>query len=506
MGRKKGSILSFITLFLETFTALLFTPFLIRTLGDAEYGVYTSVVAIASYLALLDLGVGNSVVRFMAKYRADNDEEGQRKFLGATLIYYLAIAAVAAICGGVLVVLFPKIWATGFTTEEIKLAQTLLSLTVANIVVTLATSGFANTILAYESYGVARGSGIIVSLLKVSIGYVLLLLGFKSIAIVSLYTALSIVSRVFMTWYVLRKLKLFPQLKGLDFSQVKEIIAYSGIILLQMIATQVNSMADQVLIGALVPASSVILGVYGVASQVNQYFQSFGGAINSNLMPSVVRLVEQGGTSEDLQKEMTRTGRLNFMFVGAIWCVFAVFGKQFVFLWSGAGHDDVYLLALMLMLPQVFILTQSVGTQILWAKNKHKFQAILKFIVVMLNVALTVALIKWNPLYGAVIGTFVSLMLGDVAVMQIVFKKDIGISLKGYYAGLLKGILPSLLIATAVGFAFRYIGLTGIFGFIVNCAVMVAAYLICMLTFGFNDGEKKLFFGVFEKLKKKNHI
>ena len=103
MGRKIGAILSFLTLFLEIFTALLFTPFLIRLFGQAEYGVYMLVVSITSYLALLDLGVGSSVVRFMAKYRANGQEEEQRKFLGTTLIYYTIIALIAGIIGGIII-------------------------------------------------------------------------------------------------------------------------------------------------------------------------------------------------------------------------------------------------------------------------------------------------------------------------------------------------------------------------------------------------------------------
>lgn len=505
MSRKTGSILSFVTLFLETFTALLFTPFLISSFGPAEYGVYTLVIALASYLSLLDLGVGNSIVRFMAKYRANNDVEEQRKFLGATLIYYLAIAAIAGAIGAVLVMAFPALYATGLSPQEIELAQTLLRLTIVNIVITLATSSFASTVLAYENYVLVRGSGIASVVLRVGIGFVLLSLGFKSVAIFALNTILSIATRLLMTGVVVFKLKLVPKFKGIELAKVKEIVAYSGMILLQMVATQINSMADQVLIGALVPASSVVLGVYAVASQVNQYFQSFGGAINGNLMPSVVRLVERGGTAKDLQAEMTRIGRLNFMFVSIIWCGFLVFGQQFISLWAGSDYNDAYVLALLLMFPYIIILTQSVGTQILWAKNKHKVQSVLKFVIVLLNVVLSVVLIQWHPLYGAVIGTFVSLMLGDVAVMQIVFKKDVGISLRGYYADLLKGILPSLLIAVIAGFAFRLVGLGGWIGFVINCAVMVAAYLLCLLFFGWNNDEKRLFFGVLKKFRKKRN-
>ena len=65
MNRKTGVVLSYVLLVVEIFSTLLFTPFLIRTLGQAEYGIYQLVLSITAYLALLDLGVGNSVIRYI---------------------------------------------------------------------------------------------------------------------------------------------------------------------------------------------------------------------------------------------------------------------------------------------------------------------------------------------------------------------------------------------------------------------------------------------------------
>ena len=73
------------------------------------------------------------------------------------------------------------------------------------------------------------------------------------------------------------------------------------------------------------------------------------------------------------------------------------------------------------------LVPESMGTQILWAMNQHKEQAILKIVIVLLNIVLTALLIGWNPLIGATIGTLISLILGDVVVMNIIFKKKLKI-------------------------------------------------------------------------------
>ena len=56
MNRKVGVIFSYVLMFVEICSTMLFTPFLIRTLGQAEYGIYHLILSILSYFTLLDLG------------------------------------------------------------------------------------------------------------------------------------------------------------------------------------------------------------------------------------------------------------------------------------------------------------------------------------------------------------------------------------------------------------------------------------------------------------------
>lgn len=492
MGRKVGAMFSAVTIFVELFTALFLTPLIIRSFGQAEYGVYTLVISLTAYLTLLDLGVGNSVVKFMAQYRVNNQQEEQRKFLGVTTVYYAIIAALVMVAGAVIVVATPVFFSKGLNPSEILLAQKLMWLTCINIAITLGTAGFFYTVVSFENFYISKGVTILTTLVRIVVSVIALENGVKSFGIVIINLIATAVIRFIVVFYVLFVMKIKPTLKKVNFSLIKGIISYSAIILLQMIATQINNMTGQLFIGSLATASSGILAVYGVGSQISHYFQSFGGVLNGVLMPGVVRLVETDGTVKSVQREMVRVGRLNLAFVGFIWAAFLVFGKQFVVLWSGNINREAYIVALLLMFPMIFVLSQNIGSQVLWATNKHKRQAILKLVVVFVNVLLTFILVKWNAILGATIGTFVSLMLGDVLVMQVVFKKDIGINLFEYYKDLFRGVGPALMISLAFAYLFRFIGLEGWLGLIINCAAMCCCFLVCMMWFGFDKYEKSL--------------
>ena len=145
------------------------------------------------------------------------------------------------------------------------------------------------------------------------------------------------------------------------------------------------------------------------------------------------------------------------------------------------------------MLVNVFKISQSIGSQVLWAINKHKTQAILQICSAVLNITLSFALICWNPLYGATLGTFFAILIGDILVMGIVFHRNIGIHMGAYYKGLLHHTGVCLLLSLGAGLLSKYfLPQNSIPHFVVNCAVMCLVYGVCMLSFGMNKQEKNM--------------
>ena len=89
---KKGALLSYVTIILTNLIGLLLTPFIVRSLGNSEYGLYALIGAFIGYISVLDLGLNNTIVRYVSKYRAENDKEGEEVFLGTTMLIYAFIS------------------------------------------------------------------------------------------------------------------------------------------------------------------------------------------------------------------------------------------------------------------------------------------------------------------------------------------------------------------------------------------------------------------------------
>lgn len=501
MERRRGVVFSYIALCFEIASGLMFTPFLIRSFGKSEYGIYGLVLNITAYMTLLDMGVGNAVVRYISKYRVKNEIDKQKKLLGVTIIFYSIIASIIVGVGFLITCNIDLFFSKGLLQEELYRAKIMLNITFGSCALTMWLYSFNKVIIAYEKFALSQTILIVRIISKIILLVPILLLGGKGIAVVLVDMVLTIILGIFSIFYVLKKIGLKAQFYDLDFGFIKEIVLYSTFIFLQMIATQINAMVDQILIAALVPMAAPLLAVYGLGSQICSYVQRIAASINGVLMPGIVKLVENNVGSDELEKEMVKIGRIIFMILIIIWGNILLFGKTFIKIYAGNGYVSSYWIILLVSFPMVLSLPQSIGTQILWAKDQHKLQALLKMVVAILNIIFTAVLIKWNPLIGAAVGTCLALFLGDVIVMNIVFRKNIGIKVGRYYKELNKGIIESFSLSMIIGMTFKLFETGGIFNFLLNCSCVTLVYAIIMFIRGFNSYEKLLFMSILKKIK-----
>ena len=83
---KTGAALSYVKIVFTITVGLVLTPFIVKSLGKAEYGLYTMIGALVGYMTILDFGLTNAIVRFVALYQAKKDKRGEEDFLAHSFI------------------------------------------------------------------------------------------------------------------------------------------------------------------------------------------------------------------------------------------------------------------------------------------------------------------------------------------------------------------------------------------------------------------------------------
>ena len=72
-SKKFAAVIGYLTIALNLLYNLLFTPFILRALGQSEYGVYTLCSSVISNLSLLQFGFGATFIRYYIRYSAEGN-------------------------------------------------------------------------------------------------------------------------------------------------------------------------------------------------------------------------------------------------------------------------------------------------------------------------------------------------------------------------------------------------------------------------------------------------
>src|ERR1039457_267444 len=88
---------------------LLVTPFFIKKLGPAEYGIWMIVNSIIVSLGIVNIGAGDAAIKFISKYNALNDKQNIRRIVASTFSLNILITGIIIILGTILFFLIRNI-------------------------------------------------------------------------------------------------------------------------------------------------------------------------------------------------------------------------------------------------------------------------------------------------------------------------------------------------------------------------------------------------------------
>ena len=199
-----GIILSYLLIAVDIIVGILFVPFLLKSLGDQEYGLYKLMLSTASYLSVLDFGIGGTITRYVVKFRTEQKRKDEENFLAMGFLIYALLALIIILIAFGVAFCIPKIYAVSINPEQFKYAQLIFMLICGQMAVTLFNHAYNGLLLAYEKYVYQK----IVSIVKILLRVLLLIVLISStksavvIAIVDLALSFSLV--VFNHFYCKR--------------------------------------------------------------------------------------------------------------------------------------------------------------------------------------------------------------------------------------------------------------------------------------------------------------
>ena len=495
---KAGALMSYLSIVITIIIGLLYTPIMLRLLGQSEYGLYSLIGSVVGYLSILDLGLGNAIVRYTARNRVVGDRDAESNLNGMFLILYSLIGVLTLSIGAVLYFRIETMFGNTLTAVEIEKAKIMTILLIFNFAVSFPLGVFASIIQAHERFVFVRLIGILRSILNPCVILPLLFWGYGSVAMVVTNTILNIGCLLINIFYCVIVLNTRIHFKSFDMVLLKEIAGYSFFIFLNVIVDKVYWSTGQFILG--IVSGTMVVAVYAVAMQLNTMYIMFSNAVSGVLLPRITMMVANNSSNEELSQIMIKVGRVQYVIIVYILSGFILFGEAFITLWAGPIYVDAYYILLMVIIPITVPLIQSVGITILQAKNRNAFRSVVYLSIAILNVLVSIPLAKVWGGFGCAVATGASLLIGNVVIINIYYYRQIGLNIPLFWKNIVRMSIP-VVIALLCGYGINHFIVKDSFLLLaIKILLFSVVYILLMWLLGLNTYEKNLLGGMVNKL------
>lgn len=487
--RRIGVILQYVQMILSSAISLLYTPVILRILGQTEYGIYNVANSTIAYLSLLSLGIGASYIKFYSEYKKDEDREGIKKLNGLYLFVFLIIGLISLILGFIIAQNVGWFYNDGYSADDINIARILVQILSVNMALSFPASIFLSYVISQERFVFQKIVNILTTILAPASGLVFLYLGYGSIGMVLSTTFCSILSYFLNAFFCIKKLGMEFTFRKLNFSLLKDIFGFSIFIAINQLVDLINFQTDKLILSKIVNAAAV--AVYAIGSTINTLYVGIAATISSVYVPEINRIVSEHKKDMDikLNKIFVKVGRIQWFVTVLIISGFVFFGQHFIKLWAGEDYANSYYVALLLMIPITFMFIQAIGIEVQRAKRMHHIRSIIFLGMAIMNALITVWLASMWAEIGAALGTAITTIICCILI-NIFYHLKLGLNVLSFWKSILSTI-PALIIPFGVGTVIMmFCTYNSIIKFILFIVIYALVYLVSVYFLGFNAIEK----------------
>ena len=426
MFKNVGS--SWLVTVVSVVAAYILTPFTIHKLGDEGYGTWNLINAITGYLGLLVLGVPMASVRHFAQHVAKGDTRKLNEAIGSCTALYLLLGAIALVVGTGMFFFFRAYSIPKTLEADAQGAFALMVLFVSLGFVALLPNGILS---AHDDF-VPRN--------MVRLWGVLLRLGL-TIGLLALHTSLTVLALVQLAcmafdfglcWLLVRRR--YPatrmRLSDFDWGMTRAIFAFSIYVLVLNAGTRLSFETDSIVIGAYMDVGKI--PYFTVANSFIIYLMEFLLSIAAVVMPTATRLQTQGKTAE-LREIFLKWSKIALSLTMAAGLFLIVLGPRFIAWWVDPSFEQPAgeVLQILMVSYLFFLPVRGVALPILMGLGKAGLPTIGFLVMGVLNLGLSILLVRPLGIAGVAIGTAIPNVLFAAAVF-LQACKELDVSVVGF--------------------------------------------------------------------------
>lgn len=483
---KTGALLSYLGLGINICIGLIYTPWMIHSIGRDNFGLYTLAMSIIT-LFVFDFGLSSAVTRFVAKYLAEDRIDKVNNCLGLVARLYIGIDCLLFIILLGVCFFIPLIYES-LTPDEIARFKVVYAIAAVFSVISFPFIPLNGILSANEKFIQLKLCELFNKLLIVGLMSGCLLLGYGLYALVLVHAVAGVIMIVLKLYCIRRFTQTHINFGYRNREKRREILSFSGWTTVVAISQRMIFNLAPSILGVF--TGSAAIAVLGVAITIEGYTYTFANAINGLFLPRVSRILSND--DGDILPLMIKVGRIQLMIVGMIVLGFLFLGRDFVNLWVGSQFADSYICAVLLILPSIIHLPQEIASTAIIVANKVKHQAFVYSVMAVTNLALAFIFAKLWGVIGLAVSICIAYFVRTIG-MNYYYQIDLGLRISKFFKETFIMMIPSCGAVVLIGVAVNLLIVQATWPyFLLKAGIFAVASMIALWFISMNASEKQL--------------
>ncbi len=487
-----GVVTNYASVFVMAVAGFVLVPIVLRYLSREDYGLWATLGQVLGYLALLDMGMANAVVRQTARVRASGDQDGANRMASTAIALYCVLGLIFLVAGLLVCALLPH-W-SAIPSERTRVATIILVIMVVYSALSFPLRVASSVLKGYQYMAAANLTDFVANLLSPLMAVVLLATGFGLIALPLGSVIAGLLASV-SAFIILRRV--VPQLsikwRFVSRREARTIFSWSWLFFLNNIAVAVIYQTDNLVVASGVGLAAVT--IYTLTSRLPMYAMPLIFTLGDSCHPGAFELYEQGKL-ERLKEVYLRVMRLTAAAGLTVAVVAIAFNESFMRLWVGPQNYGGRMLTAVFVFIMFYRVMMQVASIIVISSGKLNGVVAMSVVEALLNLVLSIVLVRYYGILGVAFGTALAGVLTSGWYVIWFTSRELRMSVFEYLA---RGLVPPLLCAVpaaALAFALlRFYPVTSWLRLFLEAGAVGSIYALAYLIIGLNSEERSELFG-----------
>lgn len=403
----------YLAIFIDGVIGLVLLPFNVAHLGPSAYGLWALTTSVTWFFGVLDLGYGSALVKFVAQYRAWRDRSALNEIVSTISVVFSVLGVV---CFGVTAVLAWRVdWLFNLEPGQTRTAQHVLLIVGAYLSVRFPLAVFGAVVYGFQRYYLNNAVSIGTSLVIAAVNVGVLTAGHGLVSLVAATTLVRVISLALFAWnayHAFPGLRVRPSL--FRRARLQEVTSFSVYMIVLDWSAKLNYSSDTLVIGAMLDTTAV--AVWTVGQRLSQVAQQLTSQLNDALFPTVVDS-DAAQRSDRLQMILVQGTKLSLALAAPLCVGLIVLADPLIGSWVGPRFSSGVVPTQILLTVVLVRISTASANLIVKGAGQHKLLAYTNASTAVVNLLLSIVLIKPFGLVGVALGTLIPVSVSAAFVI-----------------------------------------------------------------------------------------